>query len=162
MESGKKAFSKGAKWELYIEDLVSKYFDFEEMKERYLWVVEGLWQMDVTFNEGDFREIEFVQEPVAAPAAVRMGINGKDDLYENIHITSFVLRKYSATLCMDSEEAYFDAFPYVVLNDNSQIAFISYYAGDYIAEKPIVLDQVSYVVLPDGTKLPMPGTGDGT
>lgn len=162
LESGKKAFSKGAKWELYIEDLVSKYFDFEEMKERYLWVVEGLWQMDVTFNEGDFREIEFVQEPVAAPAAAAMGINGKDDLYEDIHITSFVLRKYSATLCMDSEEAYFDAFPYVVLNDNSQIAFISHYAGDYIAEKPIALDQVAYVVLPDGTKLPMPGTGDGT
>lgn len=161
MENGEKPFSKDAKWELYIEDLIASYFDDEEIKHRTLWTTEGLWQIDVTFDEGDFREIEFVQEPIPVSVAVGWGQDGQKR-YEDIRITSFTLRTYSATMRKDREEAYFDDFPYVVLKDNSRIAFASHSAGDYIAERPIPLDQVAYVLLPDGTKLSMPGNVDGT
>lgn len=155
LENGEKPFLKDAKWELYIEDLIASYFDHEEIKRRTLWTTEGLWQIDVTFNEGDFREIEFVQEPIPVSAAVGWGQDGKE-VYEDIHITSFALRTYSATMRTDREEAYFNDFPCVVLKDNSQIAFISEHVGVYIAERPIPLDQVAYVLLPDGTKLMVP------
>lgn len=156
LKNGEKPFSKDAKWELYIEDLIASYYDAEEIKYRTLWTTEGLWQIDVTFDEGDFREIEFVQEPILVSVATGWEEDGQKR-YEDIRITSFTLRTYSATMCKDKEEAYFDDFPYVVLKDNSRIAFVSHSAGDYIAERPIALDQVSYVVLPDGTELSVPG-----
>ena len=81
-------------------------------------------------------------------------------------ITSFILRPMSASIICDLEDAAPDFLTvgdrcvYVVLSNGDKIALYSLNAGPGIqnlqTESPIDLEQVSYLLLPDGTKLTVP------
>jgi len=149
---GQAPFAPGSVWKIQIEDLVFRGGDrFEER------LAQGEWEMEVSFHEGngDYREIELIREPITTKASTGWRPDGTDVL-EDVTVTSFVLRRLSATLVTDREgyaQIGYNASNeiYAVMNDGKKIALSG--VAFLEPERAIDLDQVAYVLLPDGTKL---------
>lgn len=156
MTDGSDPFAKGTAWSLYIEDLIHSYFDEEKNIPVDDILAEGEWLFPIPFCDefGDYRERELVSEPVTVKASVGWKPDGTDIL-EDVKITSFVLRRFSADIVCDNPDAVFDFINgqplAVVMEDGAEIELLN--GPHYYALNPIDLDQVDYVQLPDGTKL---------
>ncbi len=154
---GEDAFAPGEPWTLYIEDLKVQVVDPEIWDFVTVWESQGAWQFDISFEDGDFRELEFIQEPVTAKAATGMDMNG-NDVFEDVTIISFKLRTYSGTVTMEGMAHPCDLcdrrnekYPYVVLKDGTRIRMDTTCQPQY--EKPLPMDEIELLLLPDGTKL---------
>ena len=89
-----------------------------------------------------------------------------NDVYQDVTITSLILRPLSASIICDLEDvapdflAVGDQCAYVMMKDGSRIGFHADNAAsgvqNLLADTPIDLEQVSYLLLPDGTKLMAP------
>jgi len=137
--------AQGETWEVYIQDLTDTQGNVTT------WTVEGLWQIDVTFDEGGFQELELVREPITVSASTGWREDGTD-VYEDVTLKSFTLRSQSAHY--ECDPPYADIRPKgedipVVLKDGSQILIDVFLKP----ERDIPLDEVDYVLLPDGTRL---------
>ena len=142
-------------WNLSILDLwVDKHRDTERL------LVEGEWIFPITFDEnnGDYKEIELISEPITAKACIGWREDGTDALADRV-ITSFKLRKFGYDIEFEetkehdyAEFSWTGHFIYAVMKDGSKM--------DLSNQKwqPFDLDQVDYVLLGDGTKLMMPET----
>ena len=161
MEDGSVPYAAGTNWNLHIIDIV--YSDWDTVNSRLIQetLVEGEWLFPITFDEtnGDYREVELIQEPVSTVAAGGMYMDGTD-AEEPVKITSFKLRKFGVSIGHDGEDYY--SFSWingkqmmVVMKDGTKIPF-AMNSGNYVADATIDLTQVDYVLLPDGTRLPMP------
>ena len=163
-------YAAGTTWNLHIVDII--YSDWDEANSRLIenTLAEGEWLFSITFDEtnGDYREIELVSEPFQATACYGWGMDGTDAL-EEFTVTSFKLRKFSTDITWDlipdyhgiknfGESADFYAYndqsghhsAYVMMKDGTEIDLPLY-------RDSIDLNQVEYVMLADGTMLPMPG-----
>lgn len=179
----KDPFASDVEWYIHIDNIVGKYenteyhqelmngkyqnqsnimFTDEETEQLYSEVVlaEGTWDFNVTFNGGD-REIELINEPVTVTACVGIKMDGTD-VFGDTTITSFVLRSLSASIWIE-DTSYAPDFPngiYVVMKDGSRVQLNTSSGSpgevEMLAETPIILDNVDYVLLGEGTKLPMP------
>ena len=106
-----------------------------------------------------------ITEPLKTKVAYGWDLQG-NDVYQDTVITSFILRPMSASIICDLEHAAPDFLTvgdrcvYVVMKDGSQVAFHGDSAGSGIqnlqTDTLIDLEQVSYLLLPDGTKLTVP------
>ena len=183
---GEKAFGAEQEWVLKFENLIAKYnnlayiqeltegkykgqtdflFTPEENEQLYPEVVlaEGVWKFTFRFTQPDIREIELVCEPVAAKTAVGMNAQG-EYVYDTVNITSFILRSLSASVYSDNAtyapDFTAEADIYVVMKDGSKILLESESGGSgeqqLRAEAPILLENVSHVLLADGRKLSVP------
>lgn len=160
----------------YIEELqTTKYADkkggiayTEEETELIIpeaLLAEGIWDFEITFEDVDTREVELIQGPVTSLMRTRLNADGTD-FYEEIAVISFTLRSLSASFQFDDasyahEYAFDDGRAiYVVMKDGSKVQLVtsSGVPGEVelLAETPIILNNVDYVLLSDGTKLPMP------
>ena len=151
-------FAVGTSWEMVVEDLVDSYFDTEKHDIVTNVLAEGEWffEIDISENNGDFREVQFIAEPVTAKACVGWKPDGTDVLKET-RITSCILRKYSMDIECGLDNASFSFtgnFVKVILKDGTAIEMLE--NRRYSAAEPIDLDQVDHILLPDGTKLPFP------
>ena len=162
MRDGSDPFALGAEWSLHIEDLIHSYYDQDKSSNVEIVLAEGEWLLPITFTEenGDYREVELVNKPVSVKASVGWKPDGTDAL-EDVQITSFALRRFSADIVCDRDNANFDYINngkglMVVMLDGTQIQLLS--GSHYSAMVPIDLDQAAYVQLPDGTKLEVPQT----
>lgn len=191
--NGAYPFHSGMVWNLHFEDLIARYTNAEymaEIQEKYpsdrdnsdvvdeaaLWpevtLAEGIWDFTITFGDSDFRELEVLTKPVTAQAFVGsygdVGSDSFENIYEDVKITSFVLRTLSASIYSDNDLAFsFTGYDYtrgedhtvhVVMKDGTRIDLEggSNRNMQYlIAESPIVLDEVDYIEFSDGTKLPV-------
>lgn len=158
MADGSKPFAVGSSWQLTIEDLVDSYYDREKMDTVTNVLAQGDWQWEYTIGEedGDFREIELLTEPITAKACIGWKSNGADVL-EETKLTSVVLRKYSMDIQCDRDNASFSFTGNTVkavMQDGSTVEFLE--NSHYAAQEPIDLDQVDHILLPDGTKLMIP------
>lgn len=147
----------------------SEYFyDYDEEV-----LAEGLWEFQIQFSE-DATCVELIDEPIPCPAEVMQWPEWGD---EEVLLTSFRLWALSAEVQfyfpekMDSENwtaeeitnnsvnAYFEDI-FVVMEDGSQILMKSRWnypnQRTFTFDAPIVLEDVSHILLPDGTKIPMP------
>lgn len=161
--------------EAYAKELNEKYkgqsnfFYTEEEGKRLnpeVTLAQGVWDFEFCFADSDVRTVELVKTPVTAKAGVGMKVNGSN-VYEEITVTSFQLSALSAVIYADYDAGSPD-FDYggegeqvaAVLKDGSRIHLRSRMGvpGQQRLEavQPIPLDQVQYVVLADGTQLPMP------
>lgn len=122
-------------------------------------MAEGEWQFPITFDEqnGDYRELELVSEPITMQASIGWDEKGVDTL-EAFRVTSVKLRSQSISLTADMEDKiYADFFfvnrsnTYVVMRDGSMAE-----AMNQVFQQPIDLNEVDYVLFADGTKLPVP------
>lgn len=159
-ENGEAPFAQGSVWTLKMENLTTYYYDPESFNDYTETLAEGLWEFPITIGEkhGDFREAELVEEPVSLRGSVGMNPDGsKRD--EDVAITSFRLHHFGATVIQEKYASFHGSF-YAVMKDGSRTELSSAWGGgntQYLrAETSLELDQVDYVLLPDGTKLSMP------
>ncbi|MGM9659080.1 MAG: hypothetical protein ACI3WQ_00605 [Faecousia sp.] len=160
MEDGSAPFSPGRVWKVRFEDLESSYWDSKKTTFVEETLVEGEWEFEITFGEenGDYREVELITEPITAKVAGGMRSDGSD-AEETVEVTSFKLRKFGASIEHKGEE-YFD-FSYLngkslcaVMKDGSTIQL--YGTSTLKAKSTIDLDQVDSIRFADGTVVPMP------
>lgn len=174
----------GTVWNIHIDEIVAGYVNEayrkvldekyagtntlipgEEAAKLYPEVVlaEGDWNFEITFADSKLDCIELVSEPVTTLACVGMKADGTN-VYEDVQITSCKLRSLSVSLNYDRDYGVeftnnWDRLVYVVMKDGSRIRLNeSGYFGDglsLIAETPIILDEVSHILLADGTEIPM-------
>lgn len=152
---GSMPFGPESRWRIYFEDIHSSWWDEVNLKQSEPLIAEGTWDLEISFADGDFREIELLSQPITASACTGWRLDGTDVIEERT-ITSMKLRSHSIDLTCEETSADFFCFTgkhaYVVMKDGSQVEFTS---GSF--SQPVDLDQVACVILADGTKLPVPG-----
>ena len=157
-EGGSASFAAGTTWNLHLVDIVHSDWSTES---GLIWdtLAEGEWQLSITFDEqnGDYRELELVSEPITMQASIGWDERGVDAL-EEFRVTSVKLRSQSISLTADvGDKTYADFFgfygseAYVVMQDGSMVELMN-----QAFRKPIDLNKVDYVLFADGTKLPVP------
>lgn len=126
-------------------------------------LAEGPWEFAIDLSKVENKVLELIAEPVVAQTCYGFKEDGTD-LFKDVTITSFELSPLSATILTDCDYAPdFTAGGrkvYVVMTDGSRIQLHSNWASVGTAhmnpESPIILDEVDYVLLSDGTKLLAP------
>ena len=165
MRDGEVPFAEGKVWNIYWQDICATYLNEQtDEPENYL-LAEGTWSIDMVFENVITEELELISEPIPAQAAYGWDLQG-NDMYQETRITSVVLRPMSASIICDLEHVAPDFLTvgdrcvYVVMKDGSEAAFYGDSGGSGIqnlqTDTPIDLEQVSYLLLPDGTKLMAP------
>lgn len=137
-------------------------------------LAEGVWDFTVSFAEREEQGVELLTESVTVVANIfrKVGPNIEDYVHvdDDVTITSFVLRPLSATICYEecnggpnftATANGKDRHIYAVMQDGSKIELFNYGTSGVgysvlEAETPIVLAEVDYVLMADGTKLMMP------
>lgn len=173
------AFVPGTTWKVLLEDVVvmcedTEYLSQFEVDENggidLTWeqsqlayptytLVEGVWEYEFTITEGDFRAIELLDEPI--PLTVEYKEKTTDHT-----ITSMVLRSMTLTVFADPfVNAFMPESCTVVLKDGTEIEMTcrgrqgipveDWHYSPFLAESPIPLDEVDYVML-CGTKIMVP------
>ena len=171
MADGSAPFSAGTTWNLHLVDIVYSNWDAANSHLVKDTLAEGEWQFSITFDEtnGDYREMELLASPMTLKACIGWREDGTDAM-EEFTVTSFKLRKFSSSLqwnlipdyhgtkdfgssadfySWSDQSGYHSAC--VVMKDGAEVALP-------IRNKVVDLDQVDYVLLPDGTKLPATST----
>lgn len=149
----------------------------EEIEHLYQFEVltDGLWEFAVSFADTQTKTLELISEPIYTEALASVKIE-TDTLFtdrkneiRDVKVTSFKLTALGATITCDFEgdvaSAFFeyqnlygyeDRYIFVVMKDGTQIPLHSNQSDNLITESPIVLSEVDYVLLSDGTKLMAP------
>lgn len=151
-------FAAGSTWTLYLVDLV--YSSTDET------LTEGEWQFPISFGADncDDRELELLTSPILMKAGTGWLPDGTDVVME-FPVSSFKLRKFSSKIVRDTAaeteeqraESYTDFYGWnghficIVMKDGTKIEL-----RNQKNDSAIDLTQVDYVLLPDGTKLPVP------
>ena len=150
-------------WTLRIENIYGTYEENIGQDNYRQWteiLAEGVWEFPVVFSNDGFQEIELIKDPI--PGQVNIGLN--KDSYHDVMITSFKLRAMSAEISYEyvvpvHGAGDFDPI-YVVMKDGSEIMLLpksgSPARSKYHFAVPIILKDADYVLLPNGTKLPIP------
>lgn len=179
-------FAPGSVWKIYIHDLVAMYRDdayYESLKEKYgedhklteeewdrvvphLTVAEGTWKFSITFEENNFGTVELIGEPITA-SVFGDGLDPitRERQTKEASITSLLLTPLSAQITADIDfTPHFDDL-LAVMEDGRKIPLNVSGARrgrqSFTAERPIVLEEVKYIQLADGTEIPMPSTKVG-
>ena len=162
MRDGEIPFAEGKVWSIYWQDIYGSYLNEQTNEGEKVLLAEGTWSIDVVFENVTVEELEIITEPLKTQTAYGWDLQG-NDVYQDTVITSFILRPMSASIICDLEHAAPDFLTvgdrcvYVVMKDGSRVAFHGDSAGSGIqnlqTDTPIDLEQVSYLLLPDGTKL---------
>ena len=157
---GSLPFPKDHVISVYMEDLYSSYFDFDNIQDVDTLLAEGTWEFDVKLREADTREIELLTEPIVAKACVGFMMDGTD-VFEDRKITSIKLRSMGMELTTEESDADFLSWTgvksHLVMKNGTQVDI-----GWNHFDRPIDLDQVAYLQLADNTIIPMPGVDDET
>ena len=148
-------FVQGTTWNLYLVDIVHSEWSAETGMIHDT-LVEGEWLFPITFDETNLnsREIELLSSPITAKASIGWSADGTNRM-ETFQITSIRLRSQSIKLTSDAgENADFfhciGASSYVVMKDGSKVDIFN---QDFM--KPIDLELVDYLLLADGTQIPV-------
>lgn len=152
------AYLQGVTCNLYLENLYAG--PWGDPFDAPLFV-EGVWNFDITMEDGDWREIEFVREPITTKVCTGWDASG-NDVFDDVTLTSLKLRGFGGSFTSTWEGGGLDLadyrggkFPMVVLKDGTQIR-LNGSLGIYDHEdqgKLIPLDDVDHLVLMDGTVL---------
>ena len=149
-------------WILRIEDLYGTYEEnigTDNYRQWTEFVAEGVWEFPIVFSDDGSQEIELIKDPI--PGRVNIGLNR--DSYHDVTITSFKLRAMSAEISYEyvvpvHGAGDFDPI-YVVMKDGTEIMLLpksgSPSRSTYHFAAPIILSDADYVLMPDGTKLPL-------
>ena len=157
-EGGSAPFTAGTTWNLYLVDIVYSAWNAESGIIRDT-LAEGEWMIPISFDDenGDYRELELVSDPITMEASVGWDTMGKDAV-ESFRVTSVKLRSQSISLTADvGEKTYADFFAfngsgtYVVMKDGAQVEVMN-----QAFRQPIDPEQADYVLFADGTKLTVP------
>lgn len=179
-------WNSGNSWTLYIGNLTRQLYDEAYERElletkyagqenfmftddeaaqiyRQIILAEGPWEFTFDLSEVENESIELITEP--ATVQVRCGIK-EDGTYqlETVRVTSIVITPLAATIQTDTDYApdltAGDSKIYAVMKDGAHIALISNWGvggkQHFNAEAPVILENVDYILLGDGTKVKTP------
>ena len=152
------AYPRGVTCNLYLENLYAGTWGDPFDAPLF---VEGIWNFDITMEDGEWREIEFIGEPITTKASTGWDMNG-NDVFDDVTLTSLKLRGFGGSFTSTWEGGGLDLadyrggkFPTVVLRDGTEIQLngsLGFYdSKDYGTMIP--LDEVDHLVLMDGTIL---------
>lgn len=152
------SFNDGSVWTLDFHNMFAYYDDPD--KEEQL-VAEGHWHFDLVFEHISNSEVQFLAEPLPYTVTI---YEDAEPTYQDVTITSVKLRTMTGELTFgDLEESYRAAgfaMLTIVMKDGSSVEMGMHSGGSYeikySLKAPIILEEVDYILLPDGTKLPMP------
>lgn len=136
-------------------------------------LAEGEWDFTVNFAEHK-DGVELLSRPIAVTMDVLRqfgsGIEDYDNFREAVTVPSVVVRPLSVTIAYEDCDGHphfsnFETESCAVMLDGSRITLHNYGGGGtgcmiLEAETPIVLDDVGYILLPDGTIIPMPDNAE--
>ncbi len=155
------AYKNGSVWYLYLDGLEVEKRDLELHQSEIIWEQDCTWTFEITMDNGDWTEIEFISEPITTNVCYGWDADGKD-VFRDETITSIKLRAFGADYVSSSAQGQLDfanyrkeQFPTVVLKDGRKIEL----RGDLTINNPeadgrrIPLDEVDHLLLIDGTKL---------
>lgn len=147
-------FLDGKVWRLEITDIEASYPDFT--RDRI--IAEGVWGFDIIFTDVRSEEVELLSEPLSYKAKIYRNHTEFD--YVDTQITSVKLRPMSGTMLIEHDHAAGFSVLTVVMKDGSTAELNANGLGNgeiqYTTNVPLSLEEVSHVLLPDGTKLMMP------
>ena len=157
MADGSMPFTPGSTWELHLVDIVHSGWDSVNNRFYNDTLAEGEWLFSIHFDEqnGDYRELELLSQPVSAQASTGWRADGTD-VSDTFRITSVKVRSMSIALTSDGGEnadffRFRNAAAYAVMKDGSRVMIIN---NQF--EEPIDLEELAYIHLADGTELPVP------
>lgn len=185
---GANVFGPEETWKIHIENLVAEYSNAsyrEELKKKYpgqeglalteeeaaklnptAVLAEGPWDFDISFENAGDQAKELVKEPVKAQSVTDFEFlpDGTCQYtFEEVEITSFILRPLSATATVTSKDLPDLGAAWAVLKDGTRILlkFRSCTMGQvqFAADRPVPLDKVDHVLVGlEGyeAKIPMP------
>ncbi len=153
------AFPKDSAWRLYLSNIYVQQWNRELSQYDRIWEQEGTWNFQITMDSGDWRELEFVSEPIATNVCYGWDMEG-NDLYRDETITSIKLRGFGADCTapdalggLDFANYKEEKYPLLVLKDGTEIKL----DGDldpYDSETGMIpLEEVDRLELIDGTVL---------
>ena len=131
-------------------------------------LVDGEWIFNVSFADTTVETLQLIDQPVTVDAWVHHKIDNGTMFYDTTHdieqiqITSFVLSPMGATVTYEQAEDVIGVFlewdgnqgVFVVMKDGSEIQLNSDGTGySWSSKIPIILSDVDYVRLADGTQL---------
>lgn len=121
-------------------------------------LVRGSWNF--TFRlENDSQSRELLTAPATARAVIGYDANGQER-FGDVTVTSIVLRELSVTISYDAENANFSYGDkvYLAMKDGSEVtlhaASATPGAQHFYTDAPISPEEVTHLILPNGTKLP--------
>lgn len=134
IQSGERPFASGKVWTIYWQDLYASFLNEDTNEAETYLLMQGAWSIDVVFEDVSVEELELITDPIPAKAAYGWDLQG-NDVYKDTVITSFILRPMSAVIVCDLEDV----------------------APDFLT----VGDRCAYVVMKDGSKVPLYGDSAG-
>ncbi len=153
-------YEQGSAWTLYLEDLAIRQWDRESLRWQSRWEAEGVWHFALSLDQGDWREVEFLEAPIVTSLAWGCDADG-NDVFRDVTLTSLRLRTLGGSY-VSGEEGSLDfsntregKYPTVVLKDGRTIRL----TGDLRIYDPdtdgsrIPLEKIDHLLLTDGTKL---------
>ncbi len=155
------AYEKDSVWKLSLNGLEVEKRDLELHQSEIIWEQEGAWNFEITMDNGDWTEIEFVSDPITTNVCYGWDMDGNDVFRDEI-ISSLKLRAFGAEYASPSAQGQLDfanyrneQFPAVVLKDGRKMEL----TGDLTIYDPeadgirIPMEEVDHLLLIDGTKL---------
>ena len=142
----------------------------DEESEKIYWketVAEGPWEFTIDMGKVDAQELEITTEPITTQSCYGFKADGTL-VYKEAVITSVTIRPLSVTFYGEPSKSgvALDIAPtareeiFVAMKDGSRIdlkpRFSSPGEERFEAISPIVLEEVAYVQIPDGTKIMAP------
>lgn len=140
-------------------------------------IAEGVWEFEVTFEDlsGNGDTLQILSEPVRTKASFMRDIpgGGVDDfefINEDVLLTGIEMDHLTVSFTFANVEGMPDLmltegdtniYPCVVMKDGSMVQLVPYGSDgsrnqNLLAEAPLVYEEVDYILMADGTIIPMP------
>ncbi len=152
------AFPQGSSWNLYLTGLHAQQWNRELAQYDTLWEQDGSWNFEITLDNGDWTELEFISEPITANVCYGWDADG-NDVYRDETITSIRLRAFGAGYTSPSAMGQLDfanykeeRYPEILLTDGTEIK-LDGNLDPYDSHIMIPMAKVECLKLIDGTIL---------
>lgn len=161
-------------WNVHVNAIQAVEYDALTQRTEFPVLAEGDWNFTIDLTKADTQTVELVSEPLQTLAIIpSTTIDDYSETIDYVTVTSVLLSPLDVIITYEPPNecnasftgtlAYtgIELHAYAVMKDGSFIPFlygIPSYHGEakLLAESPIVLSEVDYVLLADGTKLMVP------
>lgn len=162
MMDGSVPFAEGKVWRLQIEDLMHYRWDAKKQDIVNNLLTEGEWNFSIQFGEenGDFDHIDLLTAPRTMPVITAWEMNGNEtkEIWETCEVNKIEIHPMSVHFFGNRANVDY-GWTNVVMKDGTQIP-LSILEFDrrciYESTQWIDLHKVDYLLMQDGTKLPVP------
>lgn len=159
-------------WNIHIDNLFRVTYDPQTNQHDFPVLAEGPWDFTIDLTKADTQTIELLTAPIQTLGIVP-SLQSYEESVENLTVTSAVLSPLDMIITyepINECNASFVGFlgntaielhAYAIMKDGSEVPFVYGFPSCHgeaklLAETPIVLDQLDYILLADGTRLYAP------